>query len=448
MLTDQQLIQGLRVSLERATAELDPPPDLLSVVHRELESAAERRQGRIAGRAFVVLAGMAAVAVVAVALFLVGREHPVTGAPPVASIPPGTARVVARAPDPRGGLAWALRMVQPTSVATCLQVGRVASGVFGATGQDGRFHSVSPTAAGPGLCTGDDANGHAYMNVFSEAVPASAGKGIRNLAYGLLGPDAVSVAYPGPDGRTVTERTGLDGAYLVVVPGTTQTCALRSRGGGRSCIGGSGEITTGALRSGVITAVTYRDGHVCRLPAPTPAGTPAASCPGVGYTAVPFHPPHITASEVATPVIARVLRAKQYCYQPATELTIPCDHGVPRGYKRGVSGVNPPELLIQVTFTARLAATNGHSVYEWSLSETPDDPNCSGAGGGLSATTMTPIRAGQRVVLQSFGSACAARYTGLVTYQPNGWPGHDTLSAGAPIRDGSVLVGRFSFVVR
>jgi hypothetical protein len=52
------------------------------------------------------------------------------------------------------------------------------------------------------------------------------------------------------------------------------------------------------------------------------------------------------------------------------------------------------------------------------------------------------------VVIQTFTGSCAARYTGLVTYQPNGWPGHDTLSAAVPIHDGSVLVGRFSFDVK
>lgn len=108
--------------------------------------------------------------------------------------------------------------------------------------------------------------------------------------------------------------------------------------------------------------------------------------------------------------------------------------------------MHPRELLIDIGFTGRLAATNGHSGYKWSLTGSPDDPACPGGGGGVDATTMTPIRAGQRVVVQTYESTCA--YTGLVTYQPNGWPGRDTLHAGAPIRDGSVLVGRFSVTVR
>jgi hypothetical protein len=104
-------------------------------------------------------------------------------------------------------------------------------------------------------------------------------------------------------------------------------------------------------------------------------------------------------------------------------------------------------LLINITFTAPLAATNQHSVYEWSLGRSAG-PSCAVGGGDTSATTMTPIRAGQHVMLQDTESPCPGTYNGLVTYQPNGWPGHDTLFWRAPIHDGSVLVGRFTFLVR
>ena len=482
MLTEDQLIDRLRAALERETEGIEPPSHLLANVHRELLAtpAAGRMRGRrskLGGGLLIALASTAAVAVVVAALTIVGHKPAPSPAPASSRIPAGTARIIAHAPDPRGGRQWGLRMVQTNSVSTCLQVGRVESGTLGGIGQDGafsndgRFHPLSPRAAGPGLCTGDDAHGNAYMNVVSIAVPASAAPpsgvsggcrvgpapirrpacprgDLRNLAYGLLGPDAVSITYLAPNGHSATVPTGLDGAYLVVLPGTTEFCTAEGPGGrGRGCIGGAGEMTTGGLQSGVITAVRYRDGHVCTLPAPTRSGTKAASCPGVGYTAVPFHAPHVAASQVAAPVTARAIVARQYCYRPATQHDIACDHGVPRGYKRGASGVHPPELLIDIGFTARLAATNGHSVYEWSLTESPNDPNCPGGGGGTDATTMTPIRAGQHVVQQTFASTCPGTYTGLVTYQPNGWPGRDTLHAGAPIRDGSVLVGRFSFTV-
>ena len=61
---------------------------------------------------------------------------------------------------------------------------------------------------------------------------------------------------------------------------------------------------------------------------------------------------------------------------------------------------------------------------------------------------MLPIRAGQRVMIQDTQEVCPGTYTGLVTYQPNGWPGHDTLDFACPIHDHSILVGRFKFVLR
>jgi len=349
----------------------------------------------------------------------------------------------------------------------CLQVGRLLPARAGRR----------PFASDPNLrhCATTDANGHGFLNVFTREVPAGVGPGppsatcqlgaggrrapfcrltaYRNLAYGLLGPDAIAITYS-VNGDSITRRTvGPDGAYLVALPATRESCFLLQRGG-RSCEGGSGETSTASLQSGVITAVTYRDGHVCRLPAPTSAGAPAGSCPIVGYAAPktpPFRPPHITAAQVAAPVsVVTFPPTRRLCYRTYPEQTIPCDHGIPSGYK--LAYTNPSrEVLVMISFTARLAATNQHSVYEWAVSFNPDNPNCPGAGGGMSATTMTPIRAGQHIVLRTAAAPCRGRYTGLVSYQPNGWPGHDTLGArsdftAAP-RDGSTVVGRFSFIV-
>ena len=60
---------------------------------------------------------------------------------------------------------------------------------------------------------------------------------------------------------------------------------------------------------------------------------------------------------------------------------------------------------------------------------------------------MLPIRAGQRVTIQDSQEVCPGTYTGLVTYQPNGGPGRDTLNSTSPIRDHSILVGRFRYVL-
>jgi len=42
---------------------------------------------------------------------------------------------------------------------------------------------------------------------------------VRDISYGVLGPQTTRVTYLAPDGRTVTEpTTGPDGAYLIVAP--------------------------------------------------------------------------------------------------------------------------------------------------------------------------------------------------------------------------------------
>src|SRR4029077_19959316 len=124
----------------------------------------------------------------------------------------------------------------------------------------------------------------------------------RNIAYGVLGPDAVSITYT-IAGRRRTVPTGPDGAYIVVLPATAQTCTVGGPLGARGCLLSSGETTAGQLESGVITAVRYRDGHVCRLPAPSAAGTLQGSCPNAGYVHFPrYIPPEVTPAEAHAPL--------------------------------------------------------------------------------------------------------------------------------------------------
>jgi len=82
---------------------------------------------------------------------------------------------------------------------------------------------------------------------------------------------------------------------------------------------------------------------------------------------------------------------------------------VPPGYRAGPSG--PPTLLISVTFTARVAADNHHQVYEFSLGRA-NGPGCASGGGGVSGTSMIPIRVGQLVRLQDQESPCSGSYEG------------------------------------
>jgi hypothetical protein len=90
----------------------------------------------------------------------------------------------------------------------------------------------------------------------------------------------------------------------------------------------------------------------------------------VASPASKFTPPHIAAAEVAGPVRVWVRPAQQYCFKVRTGGTIPCDHGVPRGYRPEIASMRGKQTLIEIRFTARLAATNQHSVYEWSWQAT------------------------------------------------------------------------------
>jgi hypothetical protein len=400
------------------------------------------------------------------------------------TVPVGTIQVAAKAPDASGGLPWGLRLIQKRPLAACLQIGRVRDGRIGALGQDGsygndgRFHLIPLTQNFP--CDRTDASGHLFVDIFEQKVAASAAVGghgpgcianqpparvlrqhpfphiatcpprdLRDIAYGVLGPDAVSITYT-IAGRPRTVPTGRDGAYIVVLPPTAQTCTREGPLGGRGCLLSSGETTAGQLESGVITAVSYRDGHVCRLPAPSAAGTLQASCPNAGYVHFPrYIPPTVTPAEAHTPLRVQFAVTRRICYLPDrnafTQDLIPCPHAIPPGYRLGQSGQRT--LLITVTFKARVAADNHHQVYEFSVGRV-SGRGCAGGGGGVSGTSMIPIRVGQLARFQDQESPCPGSYEGVITYQPDGGDGRDTLSWDTPIYDGSVLVGRFRFTLR
>ena len=484
MLTDDQIIDEIRCALTAETDGFNPQPGLLGRVHKELAATPARGRWvrRLTFRAdaiFTALAAGVAIGIAVVALVVLHHSNTSNQAPATSAVPVGTVSLAARAPDPSGGLAWGLRTIQTGPLRACLRIGRLQSGQIGVLGQDGafgndgRFHPIPIKTSFP--CARTDASGHLFLNVFEVQIPGSAALGatsgcqpavpgrspglpnsarshptcaardLRNIAFGVLGPEAVSVTYS-VNHHSVTERTGPDGAYLVVMPATQQACTFSPQG--KRCFGGGGELTSSTLQSGLITAVTYRDGHVCRLSTATSAA--AASCPNIGYAHYPpFHPPHITEAQVAAPMTVRMSTAKHYCYKPLAfaSFMIACDHGIPHGYKPANRLESPAIALVDISFTARLAADNHHSVYEFSYGRASGPANCTVNTGGTDATTMLPIRAGQRVTIQDEQEVCPGTYTGLVTYQPNGGPGRDTLHSSSPIRDHSILVGRFSYVL-
>jgi hypothetical protein len=393
-------------------------------------------------------------------------------------------KIVATAPDPHGGLPWGLREVHTRRGQTCLQVGRLKGGLIGVLGQDGAwandhgFHAIAPSSSGLGgnlSCGEPDRNGNAFINISDSGAIANAygdatidgsahgaaarvkrcprsssdGRGeatlpppcpkadLRDLEYGLLGPDATSITYVGAHGRRYTQRTsGPDGAYLIVRPQAASPCLVKRSGGTPMC--GEGSIGP-LLQAGIITAVTYRNGRVCHLPAPTPRRiVKPASCPLVGYQSPPFN--HVTEAEVAAPISARALPAKHYC----------------NGTGHNFAGCK--QVVLTIAFTARVAVTSPNSYYEAIVDMPRRDytpggrTGCPGSGSAL--RTQDNLRAGQRVHWRddegSSPKDCAGNSIHItIAYVPNAYLGLNGMGSKpwpSPGR-GSIVVGKTSLAL-
>jgi hypothetical protein len=399
---------------------------------------------------------------------------------------PGSQHLLAlRVADPDGGPPWGLRILKTSRGLTCVQLGRVVDGRIGALGQDGAFrddgafHPFATNFLDGSGCGTDDARGDAFLNEQIHGLAASALSGdqqhisggcylpkteprscppgdLRDVYYGLLGPDATSVTHTTATGAsTTTSALGRDGAYLVVLPHTAMPCGshqLFCARGQRYSTGGP-ELEPSA----VIRAVSYRNAPPCHLS--TPAGLarlqatqqarfravlrarfPAiyrtvyhseryvpgslsklssheakafealrapylraemgVKCPAVGYVGMPAR--HLTQTQIASPVRAHLQPARFYCEK--REQTVPCDRRVPPGYKRINMQKGPPQLLLVIEFTAHAAVTNFDSHYEINTTNPndPQNPKCPGAGGGSFGPTQTNLHAGQRVRFTQF----------------------------------------------
>jgi hypothetical protein len=241
------------------------------------------------------------IALAATGVILTGASVPPTdvlGPNTGAGLPlPGQSRLLAlRVPDPIGGLPWGMRVVQTTRGLVCVQIGRVQNGQLGELGidgayrDDGRFHPVGPGvlpdyaggASGGGvtsergscvLANGDvTGNGEAWGSaVASEFTGVSENAAFalnrkpgpaqtrRDIAYGILGPHAVSVRYR--EGNAIhTEQVARGvGAYLIV-----QRAGAGSTQQGHGEAPGTDTPGEGPGTSGVLTVITYdHRGKIC-----------------------------------------------------------------------------------------------------------------------------------------------------------------------------------------
>jgi hypothetical protein len=395
------------------------------------------------------------------------------------AIPSSVRLLPLRVADPGGGPPWGLRILRTTRGLTCAQVGRVDFGTVGVLGQDGafandgRFHPLSENYLEmPFGCTITDARGNGFLNVFLQDAPASdllggpssaaggchpadqRGSGphehscppadLRDVYYGLLGPDAVSITHLTASGGLVTSPTTESaGAYLVVLPHATKGCLVpdASQRFPRQCrVGFQGDTGGPALESGAVTAVTYRDGRTCHTPPPGSMASLRGGCPPVGFASPQTQ--RITPAQLATPISVRKILAKTYCAK--AETVEPCGARTPRGFKRLSGGW--PSLLVQISFTSRIAIPNGRSYYEVNLTM-PHSRTCTTGGEG--GPTNSDIHRGQRVITRMFiPYRCPGVVHGSVTYVPTVGPASSMPVFGLPGQRSSIAVGRFSFVMR
>jgi hypothetical protein len=294
----------------------------------------------------------------------------------------------------------------------------------------------------------------------------------RMVFLGLLGPDATSVTYQAADGSLTRERTsGGVGAYLIVVPLTQKTCNLyfqRPTGGATgpcgNSVGGGGSDSASPGPFGPIRAITYRDGHSCKLTPPKemlasytafirrmmPPQTPGRArpispterakllraiasfaaarhlsvtelitklrglCPAVGYVAP--HMKRLTAAEVASPITVGPVRK------------IPQDTGA------------------TISFIARQAVTSSDSWYEFA---TTGPARCEADSNG--PIGYGDIRVGQRLTARiGVSYNCRGTVHGNVGYMQHSGPtdAESAGSAGTPGKDGSIIVGHFKLTIR
>jgi hypothetical protein len=315
---------------------------------------------------------------------------------------PGTARLLPiAAPDPAGGPDWGMRELSTTRGEGCLQVGRLVDGKLGALGQDyafgndGRFHELPVSAAfNIDGCALLDGRGRLFTNVTADERPASAWIGIgqrlggcvpatagpyekglrltrreramglrpapicpqadlRNIYYGLLGPEAQSITYVLGGQRHTLDTVGSGGAYLFVTRASAHQLLNFADAGTADIVPVDGPIKE----------IHYRNGATCHLTPKSWIGgsyacTPTLSEP-VGYVPVGRAP---TQAEVAAPIHVRLTRGRQ------------------------------GQTVIALSFTARLAVTDARRIYSLRWREPGMPP---GAYGG--EATNSDIAAGQTV---------------------------------------------------
>jgi hypothetical protein len=347
---------------------------------------------------------------------------------------PSLAPLALRVADPGGGLPWAMRVIRTTRGLACIQAGRVLDGHIGAIGigyafkGDGRFHPFAAADAisedgcatvdrdglafqpgAPALATADGAT-LAGENVWPGErahcdLPGEMDWGVRcpradlrEIAVGLLGPDAQSIRVETSGRRFSVTPAGRDGAYLIVLPAPAGSTGA----GGGGDVSQRGVGVPSRVDAMARLTVTYRDGSQCRIP----AFSQVQQCTPKGL-------------ETATGVSRRGLRAALHVsYRPRLPYSPPLlaeDAGGRTFHGPGLAAATPrPGPGLVVSFTAPAAAPSVSSGYDVELRSGPAS-GCAAPATIVAQPTQQTLVAGARVQISvSLESNCATVYSGRV----------------------------------
>ncbi|HUA12613.1 MAG TPA: hypothetical protein VMA83_11485 [Solirubrobacteraceae bacterium] len=345
-----------------------------------------------------------------------------------------------RVADPEGGLPWGMRIVHTTRGEICVQIGRVQNGQLGELGIDGAFHDdgrfhpipvvalprdafrgrifpVSPGCQLEGTALTAEEKGRDRSADWPTTYRGWPKRDLRNIYFGLLGPEAVSVAYhTDASGRSQQVVPGL-GAYLIVKAATR----VPPSGGYEASPGTPGELAPELP----MTSITYRlDGKLCeRVPSVAPWET--AYHVGDPCPSIPRAPRPAPTRDLRKPL--------------SVHLHIRHDE---------VTGAT-------LNFIAPYAVTSARSAYTWGIRTPPAcEPHnlingkhvATGGGGGTGETLGRDVNKGARItwrIGQPFALTCAGHRTATIEvfYDTGGSLPPIALRVQGGAR-GTVLVGR------
>jgi hypothetical protein len=460
--------QSIEERLRAARPAGGTPPEFTTVLARIEASTKEptRRRGRRRGVALALTLAAAVLLGAGGGALLLNSGRPVKPAfllpanprtglgQPLAST---LALLPTRVADPAGGPPWGMRVIRTTRDLSCLQGGRVFDGRLGGLGigyafkHDGRFHPFMPAdAIDADSCVSANSRGLAFLPGGAKVVTADglplAGENLypyqrvhcdlhgqedwgvrcpqaelREVAMGLLGPDAESIHVTTPGHTFELTPYGEDGAYLIVLPAPARANTGEHGFLGRPAVG------TPVLR------VTYRDGSTCQIP----AANRAEQCTPKGLL---FKTPRIAVSHIHA-----ALRVS-YRLQTAPRVGPLFTSGSQS--PPGITHSSKPVPTVVVSFRAPVSAPDASSGYAVLLRSIPKG-GCRAAKEIVSQPTDSSISAGETLhIVIPVQAGCHITYRGRVFFIASSGrygegPLYEQVMSASRSRVSGLTIGRF-----